>query len=460
MTIFGNMAFSYDDNVDFVKDWGLCIGCGTCFGVCPFDAVEIKMEEKWGEYQAYINHDKCKNCRICVKSCPGLGFDFDEFNIKTHQRIPKNPWIGNYKKIFIAHAKDPYIRYFSSSGGISTLILTHLIETGAINGAVVTKISEHNPFETVSYIATNKDEILKSMGSIYEPTHPGTVIKNLLHSNGIYAFVGLPCHLQGVVKAMESVPILRKKIFLTIGLMCSNNTTIHGVRYFLDKIFPNLEPNKIRKLYFRKGGWLPKKEIVVKVGDNEYKEDYGLFNRIVDRQAFHRHFVQRRCLVCIDHTAETADISLGDPRWKKLGLFNNPGESLVVIRTDVGVKVWENLVDTGKIDIVKEIDDENFFYEIQDPVFKKGASSRMMMLKLLRRPIPFYKASHKKDAFFKFSFRYFTKYVLSYLNNNFLKKNLITFFVIKEYYRINLLDKLFKLKKRIFQWKKRIIHHN
>lgn len=41
-----------------------CIGCSKCFNVCPFEAIEMKNN------RAYIDYEKCKLCRKCVEVCP------------------------------------------------------------------------------------------------------------------------------------------------------------------------------------------------------------------------------------------------------------------------------------------------------------------------------------------------------------------------------------------------------
>ncbi len=41
-----------------------CIGCGKCVKACAYDAIELKNN------LAYIDFDKCKLCRKCVDECP------------------------------------------------------------------------------------------------------------------------------------------------------------------------------------------------------------------------------------------------------------------------------------------------------------------------------------------------------------------------------------------------------
>ena len=58
-----------------IKD-NLCDFCGTCVGVCPVDAIELK------EADIQILHDKCIDCDFCVWICP-----IDVLNSDQHEEL-------------------------------------------------------------------------------------------------------------------------------------------------------------------------------------------------------------------------------------------------------------------------------------------------------------------------------------------------------------------------------------
>ena len=58
-------------NISQVVKNGLCTGCGTCLALCPEGAIKLKIEEKKGIYIPEVNEDRCNDCNICYKVCPG-----------------------------------------------------------------------------------------------------------------------------------------------------------------------------------------------------------------------------------------------------------------------------------------------------------------------------------------------------------------------------------------------------
>ena len=49
---------------------GMCYGCGTCSGICPNDAVVMRLDRKKGIYLPKIDEMKCNGCGICTQVCP------------------------------------------------------------------------------------------------------------------------------------------------------------------------------------------------------------------------------------------------------------------------------------------------------------------------------------------------------------------------------------------------------
>jgi heterodisulfide reductase subunit A len=68
----------------YVND-NLCIGCGSCHDLCPYNAIEMQIIEKGIEkasvltYQAHILDALCKGCGACAANCPVQAINIPHF---------------------------------------------------------------------------------------------------------------------------------------------------------------------------------------------------------------------------------------------------------------------------------------------------------------------------------------------------------------------------------------------
>ena len=72
----------FDDLLKEVINPGLCTVCGTCAGVCPRQAIEMRIEDyETGEPSPALT-GKCKPCSLCSEACAGKSVplaDLDRF---------------------------------------------------------------------------------------------------------------------------------------------------------------------------------------------------------------------------------------------------------------------------------------------------------------------------------------------------------------------------------------------
>ena len=60
----------------FKVDKSICVGCGACVQVCPYDAIKIDKDGK-----SIIDQKKCKKCGLCKEICPMNAIQ--EINLKN-----------------------------------------------------------------------------------------------------------------------------------------------------------------------------------------------------------------------------------------------------------------------------------------------------------------------------------------------------------------------------------------
>jgi heterodisulfide reductase subunit A len=63
----------------------MCIGCGSCHELCPYNAIEMRYVEKQLErgsiwtYQAHVFDAVCKGCGTCASACPIQAINMPHF---------------------------------------------------------------------------------------------------------------------------------------------------------------------------------------------------------------------------------------------------------------------------------------------------------------------------------------------------------------------------------------------
>lgn len=304
----------------------LCSGCGTCAAFCPKEAISMKIDESKGVYIARIEEEKCIQCHLCFAVCPGHGTDYNRLNIEIFGKIPENVLIGNYLNCYSGYSTDNSIRYNSSSGGLITQTLIFALEEGIIDGAIVTRMNKDNPLEPEPFIAKTKEEILEASGSKYCPVPLNLALEKVLKTEGRFAIVGLPCHIDGLRKAEKINRKITKRIVLRLGIFCNHSPNFHATKLFLKKM--NVKGD-VKKLNYRGEGYPGNLSILTEKNSqsillHKYWKFIGSY-----------FFYPERCLSCSNGICELADISFGDA-WLPEISNEKIGMSLLVSKTEVG----------------------------------------------------------------------------------------------------------------------------
>ena len=295
-----------------------------------------------------MNESRCNGCGLCLRVCPGTGIDIPGFQKSLFGKLPVHPEIGNFLQTYAGYAVDDDVRFLGQSGGMISALLIHLLESGKIDGALVTRWSKDDPFAPETYIARSREDILDAVGSKYCPVPVAAAMKLLFREKGSFVFVGTACQTQAMRKAAELKPSLKKKIFAYFGLYCLDIYNNHFFEYILGK--SGIHRNNVRKFEFRSKKWRGWPcDLRIETHDGQVINIAGVKSRMTTRQ----YFRAWRCLLCPDKLNDLADISFGDCRiprvygkqtYKETHYNGNPGQSDVICRTTVGQKILEEAV--------------------------------------------------------------------------------------------------------------------
>lgn len=313
-------------------DLRLCHSCGTCVSVCPNKSISMI------DGLPRLTKD-CTFCGLCFDSCPGIEFNYPEFNEIVFGSSAVDSDIGYYRSIYVGYAINKIVRQKGASGGAVTALLLGLLRRKEIAGAIVVDMHSEYPWIPRAKIAASEEEILDAAQSKYSMISLNQALTELHGLKGNVAFVGLPCHIHGLRKLQKLGWKDIKKIKYCIGVFCGFNMEQRATGFLIKKF--RVKHEDIKKLEYRGGDWPGGFLLRTKQGKRYFlhKHIYNYLNLM---------FVPKRCLVCPDLTNEFADVAVGDA-WNKS--FGYPGWSTIVTRTQKGQEIIDSAVAANDIKI-------------------------------------------------------------------------------------------------------------
>lgn len=313
-----------------VIDRELCTKCGTCMGVCPTGAIAFAADE------IITDDQKCIQCGRCYRCCPGKSFSMEKWSVELFgQHYNVHDMLGSFRSVWIARARAENIYGNAASGGVVTQLCLDLMEDGTVDGVVAVRAKSGIPYEFEPFIAVTQEEIMQAAQSKYMLIPVNTIIKEIKERNKKVAFVGLPCQIQGMRKAMENDAGLKSCVFVLVSLFCGFNMEKVATDYLIGQ--SGITKDDISELSYRhKQGEETGFYVRGQNGEDFFvnKHGYTFMNLL---------FSPKRCWKCFDYSGEFADISVGDA-WDCKG-----GGSRIIVRTDVGNDVWEHSVKRGTL---------------------------------------------------------------------------------------------------------------
>ncbi len=163
------------------KDKFTCYGCCACKDACPTQAITMVRDNE-GFYQPEINKDLCINCGKCNRVCP--------YNTK--------PRTEDFESVgYMAYAKDTFDSENSASGGMFPIFAKNIISKGGYVVGV-----KYNPELTALYDITSAWHEAKAFrGSKYVEAKHNNIYKKTkqaLDTGKPVLFTGTPCKIAGL----------------------------------------------------------------------------------------------------------------------------------------------------------------------------------------------------------------------------------------------------------------------
>ncbi|HZG93309.1 MAG TPA: Coenzyme F420 hydrogenase/dehydrogenase, beta subunit C-terminal domain [Mycobacteriales bacterium] len=320
-----------------VVQTGLCTGCAACVMACPRDVLGYDHANSYQPFNiepttiaADCVHGE-RGCDICTRACPRFrDWELDADNaLFGRARRPDEP-IGIYRNLLLVRATEDAVHDAGQDGGLVSALLIWALESGRIDGALVSDFAEDRPLDAVPAVVTDRAGVLRTAGSRYTySANPLAMREAEQRKLKALALVGMSCQasINGTVQS-RNIAKYNRKIAVTIGLLCSKTFTYDGmyVQKLAQEHFIPLE--SINKVNI-------KGKFIVWHGEDNARVDIPL-------KECHAH-TRPGCTTCPDFAAQHADISTG-------GLGQGDGWTLTIVRTQRGVDWIEAALAAGVIE--------------------------------------------------------------------------------------------------------------
>ncbi len=304
---------------EMVLDRQLCTACGMCVGLCPY------IQER-AEHIAFVAECSRSEGR-CYSVCPRTEVDLPLLRSFLADAPYHDPLLGQYTSLGMSRSTQASLRRKGQYGATVTALLCHALESGIIDGALLTTwAGQEASLLAVPILATSREEILKAAGSKYTAS-PSLKLLNLPSPNvHRLAVVGRPCQLLAIRKrqCINDATFPSEKIVLLMGLFCMWTLSYRDVERY---VRPLVGSRTITKMD------IPKGRCRVTCGSTHIELSHDAI----------RGFSLKTCQRCMDFTAECADISVGSTEWKT-------GWNTLIVRSAVGSRLVDSARSSGCVE--------------------------------------------------------------------------------------------------------------
>jgi len=296
-----------------VIDANRCIQCGACIAACPSDSLGIGADD----LPTLIK--MCTGCSLCWDFCPRGGLRY-EATWKLTAGPRRLNGLSSAHQTYTARVSQTIPG--AQDGGVVSAILIALLETGELDGALLARQSEKEPWKGEAFLARTPEEVISCAGSFYNQTLALGYLdfkKYKLPPSPRIAVVGTPCELQAL-RAMQARPWFWgasrvDAVVLTIGLLCTKSFNYEGLMLQEIQAKRDVPLANVSKVDIIHGKLLVYDRDGTAVIDEPVRDFHGA--------------ALKGCDECADFLGHAADISIGS-------VGSAEGFSSVIIWTETG----------------------------------------------------------------------------------------------------------------------------
>lgn len=341
---------------------GLCISCGMCTYLAPRKLV-LKYNKHKGLYTPCLMDSLSDNEEYKIDNvCPAQGYPIVSMGKQIHNDVKLYDYrIGYYYSFVAARSLSDDIVRKASSGGIMTALAYYMLSSGLVEGVIATKYLYDNNGGIIpkTIVATSLQELLDCQGSKYMPV-PIFDVLNTVKNYKRLAFIGTPCQI-ATLRRLQNLSSEYNNIIYTIGNFCGGYRDLRELTRL--KKIAGFGKEPITHFQYRGNG--QPGQMVIEARNKRWTYPYPKYSKLTGNIKYYR------CRVCIDATAELADVSCGDAWLPRFIQGSDKAWSIVIIRNRELSKIVEAMETNGLIKTEKILLDELIQAQKQNIISKK-----------------------------------------------------------------------------------------
>jgi len=282
---------------------------------------------------------------LAYDACPGKGIDYPSLYRSHYDRLPEDWRVGIVDAMWTGYAGDPDMRRAGASGGVTTAVLIHLLETGRIDAAVVAKQGVTSPEKAGYFFARTKEELLACTQSVYIPVPMLDALREFKPGER-YAMTCVPEQSAALRVLQHAGHEAALQLEYVLGPYTGTALYPGAIRTLL-RSHGVEDGDPITSLKWRAGEWPGYLEVITASG-RVVRSKKVYYNFLIP------FFVTQSSLQSMDFANEFTDLSVGDawsPRYEALGA----GFSVVASRKPAMTALLKDMQQRGLL-VLESVD--------------------------------------------------------------------------------------------------------